>query len=163
MEMLRQFLCLFHLRLNGNMDKEPITISGLKQIKDELAERKNLIRPKIVNAISEARSHGDLKENAEYHAAKEEQGLNEKRIREIEGTIARAEIIDITKISSGNKIIFGSTIEVQDLESKKKNTYKRWAWVLTGSGHFFSESIGMINKLSDVDLFISKASFLSDR
>ena len=102
------------------MDKEPITISGLKQIKDELAERKNLIRPKIVNAISEARSHGDLKENAEYHAAKEEQGLNEKRIREIEGTIARAEIIDITKISSGNKIIFGSTIEVQDLESKKK-------------------------------------------
>ena len=120
MEMLRQFLCLFHLRLNGNMDKEPITISGLKQIKDELAERKNVIRPKIVNAISEARSHGDLKENAEYHAAKEEQGLNEKRIREIEGTIARAEIIDITKISSGNKIIFGSTIEVEDLESKKK-------------------------------------------
>ena len=120
MVMLRQFLCLFRLLLNGNMDKEPITISGLKQIKDELAERKNVIRPKIVNAISEARSHGDLKENAEYHAAKEEQGLNEKRIREIEGTIARAEIIDITKISSGNKIIFGSTIEVQDLESKKK-------------------------------------------
>ncbi len=120
MEMLRQFLCLFHLRLNGNMDKEPITISGLKQIKNELAERKNVIRPKIINAISEARSHGDLKENAEYHAAKEEQGLNEKRIREIEGTIARAEIIDITKISSGNKIIFGSTIEVEDLESKKK-------------------------------------------
>ena len=121
---MRQFLCLFHLRLNGNMDKEPITISGLKkQIKNELAERKNVIRPKIINAISEARSHGDLKENAEYHAAKEEQGLNEKRIREIEGTIARAEIIDITKISSGNKIIFGSTIEVEDLESKK-NTYK---------------------------------------
>ena len=101
MEMLRQFLCLFRLLLNGNMDKEPITISGLKQIKNELAERKNVIRPKIVNAISEARSHGDLKENAEYHAAKEEQGLNEKRIREIEGTIARAEVIDITKISSG--------------------------------------------------------------
>ena len=100
MVMLRQFLCLFRLLLNGNMDKEPITISGLKQIKDELAERKNVIRPKIVNAISEARSHGDLKENAEYHAAKEEQGLNEKRIREIENTIARAEVIDKTKISS---------------------------------------------------------------
>ena len=124
MVMLRQFLCLFRLLLNGNMDKEPITISGLKQIKDELAERKNVIRPKIVNAISEARSHGDLKENAEYHAAKEEQGLNEKRIREIENTIARAEVIDITKISSDDKIIFGSTIEVQDLENQKKNTYK---------------------------------------
>ena len=127
MVMLRQFLCLFRLLLNGNMDKEPITISGLKQIKDELAERKNVIRPKIVNAISEARSHGDLKENAEYHAAKEEQGLNEKRIREIENTIARAEVIDITKISSEDKIIFGSTIEVQDLENQKKILIKSLA------------------------------------
>ena len=82
------------------MDKEPITLNGLNKLKEELIYLKEKKRPEIVSAIAEARSHGDLKENAEYHAAKEEQGLNEKRIREIEGTIARAEIIDITKISS---------------------------------------------------------------
>ena len=106
------------------MEKEPITLQGLEKIKLELEEKKQVIRPKIVAAISEARSHGDLKENAEYHAAKEEQGLNEKRIQELETSIALAEVIDIKKFELKDKVIFASTILVQDLETEKKNTYK---------------------------------------
>ena len=106
------------------MEKEPITINGLNKIKLELNERKNNIRPKIVQAISEARSHGDLKENAEYHAAKEEQGLNEKRIQELETTIATANVIDVTKLEKKDKVICGSTIVVKDLESEKESKYK---------------------------------------
>ena len=106
------------------MDKQPVTINGLNKIKTELNDRKNNIRPKIVQAIAEARSHGDLKENAEYHAAKEEQGLNEKRIQELETTIATANVIDITKLEKNNKVIFGSTIVVKDLDTEKKNKYK---------------------------------------
>ena len=106
------------------MEKQPITINGLNKIKLELNDRKNNIRPKIVQAISEARSHGDLKENAEYHAAKEEQGLNEKRIQELETTIATANVIDVTKLDKKDKVIFGSTIVVKDLETDKKNKYK---------------------------------------
>ena len=106
------------------MEKQPITVNGLNRIKSELNERKNNIRPKIVQAISEARSHGDLKENAEYHAAKEEQGLNEKRIQELETTIATANVIDVTKLDKKDKVIFGSTIVVKDLETEKENKYK---------------------------------------
>ena len=102
------------------MDKQPVTINGLNKIKAELNDRKNNIRPKIVQAIAEARSHGDLKENAEYHAAKEEQGLNEKRIQELETTIATANVIDVTKLEKNNKVIFGSTIVVKDLDTEKK-------------------------------------------
>ena len=106
------------------MEKQPITVNGLNKIKSELNERKNNIRPKIVQAISEARSHGDLKENAEYHAAKEEQGLNEKRIQELETTIATANVIDVTKLDKKDKVIFGSTIVVKDLETEKESKYK---------------------------------------
>ena len=106
------------------MDKEPITIKGLKKIKDELIFLKEKKRPEIVAAISEARSHGDLKENAEYHAAKEQQSHNEGRIQEIENTIAIAEIIDVTKISNDGKIIFGSTVFLQNLDTKEKIQYK---------------------------------------
>ena len=106
------------------MNKQPVTINGLNKIKTELNDRKNNIRPKIVQAIAEARSHGDLKENAEYHAAKEEQGLNEKRIQELETTIATANVIDVTKLEKNNKVIFGSTIVVKDLDTEKKNKYK---------------------------------------
>ena len=106
------------------MDKQPITISGLEKIKKELDERKKHIRPKIVQAIAEARSHGDLKENAEYHAAKEEQGLNEKRIQELETTIATANVIDVTKLKKDDKVIFGATIVVKDLETEKESKYK---------------------------------------
>ena len=106
------------------MDKEPITINGLEKIKDELVFLKEKKRPEIVAAISEARSHGDLKENAEYHAAKEQQSHNEGRIQEIEDIIARANVIDVTKISNDGKVIFGSTVKVQDLETDKKISYR---------------------------------------
>ena len=106
------------------MDKRPITVSGLEKIKIELNERKNITRPKIVQAIAEARSHGDLKENAEYHAAKEEQGLNEKKIQELETAIATADVIDVTKLEKSNKVIFGSTISVKDLETDKESKFQ---------------------------------------
>ena len=106
------------------MDKEPITIQGLEKIKEELIFRKEKKRPEIVSAISEARSHGDLKENAEYHAAKEQQSHNEGRIEEINDLIARANVIDVTKIENNGKVIFGSTIKLKDLESNKEISYK---------------------------------------
>ena len=92
------------------MDKEPITVNGLKDLKSELEDLKNVQRPKIVEAIAEARSHGDLKENAEYHAAKEQQGLIEGRVVAINDIIARANVIDVTKIENDGKVIFGSTV-----------------------------------------------------
>jgi transcription elongation factor GreA len=106
------------------MNKEPITVVGLKNLKSELEDLKNIQRPKVVEAIAEARSHGDLKENAEYHAAKEQQALIESRVISINDLIARADVIDVTKIDNDGKVIFGSTIKAQDLESNKKISYK---------------------------------------
>ena len=106
------------------MEKEPITVSGLKNLKSELEDLKNIQRPKIVAAIAEARSHGDLKENAEYHAAKEQQALIESRVIAINNLIARANVIDVTKIDNEGKVIFGSTVEVKDIESDKKISYR---------------------------------------
>tara|TARA_Y100000591_G_C21402505_1_gene483508 strand:+ start:54 stop:530 length:477 start_codon:yes stop_codon:yes gene_type:complete len=106
------------------MEKEPITVNGLRNLKSELENLKNIQRPKIVAAIAEARSHGDLKENAEYHAAKEQQGLIEGRILKINDLIARANVIDVTKIENVGKVIFGCTVEVQDLESNKAINYR---------------------------------------
>ena len=106
------------------MDKEPITKEGLEKLKKELENLKNIDRPKIVEAIAEARSHGDLKENAEYHAAKEHQSQIEGRIVAINDIIARANIIDVTKIENEGKVIFGSTVNVKDLETDKKIKYK---------------------------------------
>ena len=106
------------------MNKEPITVKGLKKLKDELDDLKNVQRPKVVAAIAEARSHGDLKENAEYHVAKEQQGLIEGRIIMINDLIARANVIDVTKMDNDGKVIFGSTIKVQDLDTKKTISYK---------------------------------------
>ena len=102
------------------MDKEPITINGLNNLKSELEDLKNVQRPKIVEAIAEARSHGDLKENAEYHAAKEQQAILESRVIAINDLIARANVIDVTKIDNNGKVIFGSTVQVKDLETGKK-------------------------------------------
>ena len=106
------------------MEKEPITYQGLKKLKKELEELKNFKRPKIVEAIAEARGHGDLKENAEYHAAKEEQSKIEGRIVEINDLIARANVVDITKFEKKDNVIFGSTVYLIDLENNKKKTYK---------------------------------------
>ena len=106
------------------MDKEPITVNGLKNLKSELEDLKNVQRPKIVEAIAEARSHGDLKENAEYHAAKEQQALIESRVIAINDLIARANVIDVTKIENNGKVIFGSTVKLQDLDTNKTISYK---------------------------------------
>ena len=106
------------------MDKEPITLKGIEKIKKELIFLKEKKRPEIVSAISEARSHGDLKENAEYHAAKEQQSHNEGRIQEIEDIIARANIIDVTKINNDGKVIFGSTVYLQNLDTNEKINYQ---------------------------------------
>ena len=106
------------------MEKEPITINGLEKLKEELIFLKEKKRPEIVAAISEARSHGDLKENAEYHAAKEQQSHNEGRIQEIGDIIARAIIIDVTKINNDGKVIFGSTVFLQNLDTNEKIDYK---------------------------------------
>ena len=106
------------------MEKEPITVKGLENLKSELEDLKNIQRPKVVKAIAEARSHGDLKENAEYHAAKEQQGLIEGRVLTINDLIARANVIDVTKIDNDGKVIFGSTIKVQDLETNKEISYR---------------------------------------
>ena len=106
------------------MEKEPITYLGLEKIKKELEELKNNKRPKIIEAIAEARGHGDLKENAEYHAAKEEQSKIESRIIEINDLIARANVVDVTKLEKKDNVIFGSTVNLIDLENNKKKIYK---------------------------------------
>ena len=106
------------------MDKEPITLNGLNKLKEELVFLKEKKRPEIVAAIAEARSHGDLKENAEYHAAKEEQSHNEGRITEINDIIARANVIDVTNLNNDGKIIFGSTVFLENLDNGEKINYK---------------------------------------
>ena len=106
------------------MNKEPITITGLEKLKEELVFLKEKKRPEIVAAIAEARSHGDLKENAEYHAAKEQQSHNEGRIQEVEDLIARANVIDVTNINNEGKVIFGSTVYLKNLDTDEKIDYK---------------------------------------
>ena len=106
------------------MEKEPITSKGLLDLKKELENLKNIKRPKIIEAIAEARGHGDLKENAEYHAAKEEQAKVESRIIEINDLIARANVIDVTKLEKKDNVIFGSTVHLLNLENDEKKIYK---------------------------------------
>ena len=106
------------------MEKEPITINGLNKLRKELIFLKEERRPEIVAAIAEARSHGDLKENAEYHAAKEEQSHNEGRINEINDLISRANVIDIKKISNEGKVIFGSTVFLENLDNGERINYQ---------------------------------------
>ena len=106
------------------MKKEPITYQGLEKLKKELTELKNIKRPSVIESIAEARAHGDLKENAEYHAAREEQAKIESRIIEINDLIARANVIDVTKLQKRDNVIFGSTVDLIDLENDEKKTYK---------------------------------------
>ena len=106
------------------MEKEPITATGFEKLKKELEDLKSIKRPEIIKAIAEARAHGDLKENAEYHAAKDEQGKIEGRISEINYLFANANIIDVTKIEKKDNVIFGSTVNLLDLENNQKKTYK---------------------------------------
>lgn len=101
-----------------------MTVAGEAKLREELQHRKNTLRPEITDAIAEARAHGDLKENAEYHAAREQQSFNEGRIKEIEGKLANAEVIDVTKLDPGGKIVFGTTVELLKVETDEEFTYR---------------------------------------
>ena len=105
------------------MQQFPMTIEGAERLKTELTQLKSVERPTIIEAISEARAHGDLKENAEYHAAKEKQSFIEGRIQEVEGKLAHAQIIDISKISNEGKVIFGAKVTVCNMETDAETTY----------------------------------------
>ena len=106
------------------MDKEPITINGLEKLKIELNDLKNNKRPKVVADIAEARSHGDLKENAEYHAAKNDQGFIEGRIQEIESKLSRIQLIDVTQLNQDGRCVFGTTIALLNLDDKSEIIYQ---------------------------------------
>lgn len=106
------------------MNKVPMTVRGAELLREELKRLKSEDRPEVIKAISEARAHGDLKENAEYHAAKEQQGFIEGRIKEIEGKLSNIQEIDVTAIDAKGKVVFGSTVEVLDVESDVETTYK---------------------------------------
>lgn len=105
------------------MDKIPMTAAGYAALEAELKRLKSVERPRIIQAISEARSHGDLSENAEYHAAKEQQGLNEARVAEIEEKLGRAEVIDVSKLS-GDRIMFGATVTLVDEDTDEEKVYQ---------------------------------------
>lgn len=99
------------------MAKVPLTIKGAEKLRAELENLKSVVRPRIVAAISEARAHGDLKENAEYHAAKEQQSFSEGRIAEIEAKLSNAQIIDVTKVDANGKVVFGATVEIENIDT----------------------------------------------
>ncbi len=106
------------------MNKIPMTVEGAERLREELDQLKRVERPRIVQAIAEAREHGDLKDYAEYHAAREQQSFAEGRIQEIESKLSHAQIIDISKIPAGDKVLFGVTVSIVDVDSDETKTYK---------------------------------------
>ena len=106
------------------MNRVPMTVEGAQRLQEELDRLKKFDRPRVINSIAEARAHGDLKENAEYHAAREEQGFIEGRIAEIEGKLSNAQVIDITKIDNKGKVIFGVTMDLLDVDKDEEKTYQ---------------------------------------
>ena len=106
------------------MNRHPLTKAGADRLREELATLKKVERPKIIAAIAEARAHGDLKENAEYHAAREQQGFIEGRIQHLESTISHAQIIDIEKLNPGDKVVFGATVTLSDEETAEETIYQ---------------------------------------
>ena len=106
------------------MTRDPLTKAGADRLREELARLKKVDRPKVIAAIAEARAHGDLKENAEYHAAREQQGFIEGRIQLLESTISHAQIIDIERLSPGDKVVFGATVSLADEETGEEKTYQ---------------------------------------
>ena len=106
------------------MTRHPLTQTGSDRLREELAHLKKTVRPQIIAAIAEARAHGDLKENAEYHAAREQQGFTEGRVQHLESTLSSAQIIDVTKLNPGGKVVFGSTVTVADEETGNEITYQ---------------------------------------
>jgi transcription elongation factor GreA len=106
------------------MSKVPLTAKGAEKLRSELEELKRVARPKVIKAIAEAREHGDLKENAEYHAAREQQGFIEGRIKDIEAKLSHAQIIDVTQIHAEGKVVFGATVELIELDNDEEFTYQ---------------------------------------
>ncbi|PPU70656.1 transcription elongation factor GreA [Xanthomonas melonis] len=104
--------------------RAPITAKGAQRLREELDQLKSVKRPEVIAAIAEARGHGDLKENAEYHAAREQQGFIEGRIKQLESELSHAEIIDITKLGAGSKIVFGATVTLADVETDEEKRYQ---------------------------------------
>ncbi|MDH5546836.1 MAG: transcription elongation factor GreA [Gammaproteobacteria bacterium] len=106
------------------MNKFPLTVEGADKLREELKHLKTVERPRVVQAIADAREHGDLKENAEYHAAREQQGFIEGRIQEIEGKLSNAQIIDVKQLNAGGKIVFGTTVDLLDVSTDQEVTYR---------------------------------------
>ncbi|NEX22632.1 transcription elongation factor GreA [Thiorhodococcus mannitoliphagus] len=106
------------------MNKVPLTARGAEKLREELDRLKRIERPKIIEAIAEARAHGDLKENAEYHAAREQQGFVEGRIKDIEGKLSNAQVIDVTTLAASDRVVFGATVKVLELEKDEELCYQ---------------------------------------
>ncbi len=106
------------------MNQIPMTLRGADKLREELEELKTIKRPRIIASIAEAREHGDLKENAEYHAAREEQGFCEGRIQEIEAKLSNAQVIDVTKMNANGRVIFGATVSVLNIDTDEESTYR---------------------------------------
>ncbi|MEJ2214276.1 MAG: transcription elongation factor GreA [Gammaproteobacteria bacterium] len=106
------------------MSKVPLTVRGAEKLREELNELKTIKRPRVIEAISDAREHGDLKENAEYHAAREQQSFIEGRIKDIEAKLSNAQIIDVKTLNANGKVVFGATVDVEDLDKEQELTYQ---------------------------------------
>jgi transcription elongation factor GreA len=106
------------------MSKVPLTVRGAEKLRQELGRLKRVDRPRVINAIAEARAHGDLKENAEYHAAREQQSFIEGRIKDIESKLSHAQIIDVTSINANGKVVFGATVDVLELDNNEEHTFQ---------------------------------------
>jgi transcription elongation factor GreA len=106
------------------MSKVPLTVRGAEKLREELNGLKTVARPKVIEAIAEARAHGDLKENAEYHAAREQQGFIEGRIKEIESKLSHAQIIDVRSVNAGGRVVFGATVDVYEEETDEEHTFQ---------------------------------------
>ena len=104
--------------------RAPLTLKGSQRLRDELDHLKSVKRPEIITAISEARAHGDLKENAEYHAAREQQSFIEGRIKQLESELSHAEVIDVAKLNAGSRVVFGATVTLADVETDEEKRYQ---------------------------------------
>jgi len=108
------------------MKKVPLTVKGAEKLREELTRLKTVERPRVIEAIAVAREHGDLKENAEYHAAREQQALMEARIRDIEAILSHAQIIDVTAVHANGKVVFGATVDLMDEETGQRPPTRSW-------------------------------------
>jgi transcription elongation factor GreA len=104
--------------------RAPLTLKGAQRLRDELDQLKSVKRPEVINAIAEARAHGDLKENAEYHAAREQQSFIEGRIKQLEGELSHAEVIDVAQLNAGSRVVFGATVTLADVETDEEKKYQ---------------------------------------